>query len=236
MSRQPMAEVFGYPIDNDSPMARHHRTKQLCPFNNRVENCTKDKADDPLGVCSVFDGASKNPVITCPVRFRESWLVAQDAAKFFFEAGTHWTKLTEVRLHDKQGKSAGNIDLVLVSYGDEGEVTGFGAGEIQAVYISGNIRKPFAHFMEDPESRSKMDWQGQLHYPNPDFLSSSRKRLAPQLLFKGGILHGWGRKQVVVLDSAFYATLPTFPTVTSDKADLAWLIYDLVRSPVSNRY
>ncbi len=54
MRKQPMAEVFGFPIDNNSEAAIRNRKKRLCPFNNKVPNCTKDKAQDPLGVCSVL--------------------------------------------------------------------------------------------------------------------------------------------------------------------------------------
>jgi hypothetical protein len=236
MAKQPMSEVFGFPIDNDSVSAKRHVEKRLCPFNNKVPNCTKDKANAPLGVCSVFEGDQQRPVITCPVRFRENWLIAENAAEFFFEPGETWTSLTEVRLPDANGKSAGNIDLVMVSYDKNGQLLNFGTCEIQAVYISGNVRRPFEHFMEDPDSQRSMDWTGQLHYPRPDFLSSSRKRLAPQLLFKGGIVHSWGKKQAVVLDSAFFETLPPMPTVTREEADLVWLVYDLILNPETNTY
>jgi uncharacterized protein YdcH (DUF465 family) len=40
-----------------SAKANRHRTKRLCPFNNKVPNCTKDKAQNPLGVCNVFHGS-----------------------------------------------------------------------------------------------------------------------------------------------------------------------------------
>jgi len=43
------------------------------------------------------------------------------------------------------GRSAGNIDVVLVSYDNDGKVLDFGALEIQAVYISGNVRDPFEY-------------------------------------------------------------------------------------------
>ncbi|MFQ3662623.1 MAG: NotI family restriction endonuclease [Chloroflexaceae bacterium] len=52
--------------------------------------------------------------------------------------------------------------------------------EVQAVYISGNVRKPFSFFMHDPDR--DLDWSGQKDYPRPDDLSSSRKRLVPQLI------------------------------------------------------
>ena len=61
--------------------------------------------------------------------------------------------LTEVRLDDKNGKSAGNIDLVLVAYDSNGRILDFGALEVQAVYISRNVRKPFEHYMQDPARR-----------------------------------------------------------------------------------
>ncbi|MGO8756106.1 MAG: hypothetical protein ACLQHK_12850 [Gallionellaceae bacterium] len=45
----PLAEVFGFPTDNFSPEAKRARNSKLCPYNNKVPNCTKDKALDPLG-------------------------------------------------------------------------------------------------------------------------------------------------------------------------------------------
>lgn len=234
MPKQPLAEVFGFPIDNMTPEAQQHREKRLCPFNNRVPNCTKDKVSDPLGVCSVFDGDVIT--ITCPVRFRQNWRIVDDAAAFFFPKDTKWTTLTEVRLNDAHGKSAGNIDVVLVSYDDQGNIRDFGALEIQAVYISGTIRGAFAYYMADPPNRSHMDWSSHANYPRPDYLSSSRKRLAPQLIFKGGILHAWQKKQAVAVDSHFFATLPHLDEVPSDEAEIAWFVYDLVHDPTQNRY
>ena len=230
----PLAEVFGFPCNNHSEMATRHRLNRLCPFNNKVPNCTKDKANDPLGTCSVFhDGKA---VITCPIRFRQEWAIATDAANFFFKPNATWTSVTEVRLRDKNDGSAGNIDVVLVAYDDRGKITDFGALEVQAVYISGNVRRPFERFMESPEANWNMNWRTEVNYPHPDFLSSSRKRLAPQLLYKGGIIHAWGKKSAVALDSNFFATLPNLKEVSASKAEMAWLIYDLVFDQASNRY
>ena len=222
---QPLAEVFGHLVDDQSPKAIRYRSSRLCPFNNKVPNCTKDKAKNPLGVCSVFhDGI---PAITCPIRFREEWLITDDAASFFFGEGTAWSSLTEVRLNDANEKSAGNIDVVLVAYDDNGKIFDFGALEIQAVYISGNVRDPFEYYMKNPKAHAQMDWSTQPNYPRPDYLSSSRKRLAPQLLFKGGILHSWRKKTAVALNKSFFETLPPLKTVSKSKADISWLIYDL---------
>jgi len=230
----PLAEVFGFPISNFTKEAERFRRNKLCPFNNRVPSCTKDKAKNPLGVCSIFH--NDTPVITCPVRFRERWIVAENAADFFFEKGTHWTSVAEVNLTDKNGKSAGHIDLVLVAYDDRGCVTDFGTLEVQAVYISGNIRAPFEYYMGDTGKRQNLSWQGKPNYPKPDYLSSSRKRLIPQVLYKGGILKTWAKKQAVVLQKRFFQTLPKMPSVDVERADIAWLIYELKPEPEANRF
>lgn len=224
MEKQPLAEVFGYLINDNTDQANRFRSKRLCPFNNKVPNCTKDKAEHPLGVCSIYYG--KEPVITCPIRFRENWIITDDAASFFFDEKAKWSSLTEVRLNDIEGKSAGNIDVVLVAYDDSGKIYDFGALEIQAVYISGNVRNPFEFYMKNPAENTKMDWSTQSNYPRPDYLSSSRKRLAPQLMFKGGILKAWNKKTAVALNKGFYNTLPKLRTVPKEKADIAWFIYD----------
>lgn len=224
---QPLAEVFGYLITDQSTNANRYRSRRLCPFNNKVPNCTKDKAKNPLGVCSVFH--DDNLAITCPIRFREDWLITEDAASFFFDEGTNWSSLTEVRLNDKYGKSAGNIDVILVAYDDKDKVIDFGALEIQAVYISGNVRDPFEYYMKNPKAHAEMDWSTQPNYPRPDYLSSSRKRLAPQLLFKGGILHSWQKKTAVALNKSFFQTLPPLSKENKADADIAWFIYDLER-------
>lgn len=234
MPKHPLAEVFGFPTNNQSPDALRYREKRLCPFNNKVPNCTKDKANDPLGVCSVHEG--ETVAITCPIRFRQEWLIAEDAAAFFFPPDANWTSLVEVRLKDMHGQSAGNIDVVLVSYDERGRITNFGSCEVQAVYISGNVRAPFEYFMQDQVGRAEMDWTGRPNYPSPDYLSSSRKRLAPQLLFKGEILHVWGKKQAVVIHRGFFNSLPSMEEVDSGEADLAWIVYDLVHDSGKNTY
>ena len=148
MPNHPLAEVFGFPTDNLTEEADQHRRDRLCPFGNAVPNCTKTSLENPLGVCSVH-GANGETVITCPVRFQQSWRIASDAAGFFFPPGAAWTSLTEVRLKDSVGKSAGNIDIVLLSYDALGRIIDYGALEVQAVYISGNVSTPFQHERDD---------------------------------------------------------------------------------------
>ena len=179
------------------------REQAMCPFHNRFPNCTKDKADNPLGVCSVNHGDSK--VITCPSRFREDWMILHNAAEFLWPEGTRWTSLPEIRLTDASGQSAGNIDYVIVSYNSEGRITDFASIEVQGMYISGNLRNSFQEFIKHPTDDFK--WDGK-NFPRPDYLSSSRKRLIPQMLYKGGIFKAWNKKQCVVIQKSFFDTLP----------------------------
>ena len=231
-NNNPLAEVFGFPIINETIKSIRYRDKKLCPFNNKVPNCTKDKANDPLGVCSVFHNDS--PVIICPVRFREEWLIVENAAKFAFGEKVKWTSLSEIKLLDAKGQSAGNIDFVLVAYNDKGQLIDFSSLEVQGVYISGNLRNPFDSYINNPNSN--FDWTTGYNTPKPDYLSSSRKRLIPQMLYKGGIFHTWKKKQSVALQKVFFDTLPEMPTVKKDQADIAWFLYDLVIDKSVNQY
>jgi hypothetical protein len=221
---QPLAEVFGFPIDNQSERAIRYRENKLCPFNNIVSNCTKNSIEFPLGVCSL--NHKNKSVIICPIRFREDWNIISDAATFIFDDKSTWTHVGEVRLKDKFGKSAGNIDYVLVSYDDKGRVLDFGSLEVQAVYISGNLTGPFMAYLEKPTAG--FSWTQAFKYPKPDYLSSSRKRLIPQIIAKGSILKQWNKKQVVALQTAFFDTLPPLPEVVKSEADFAFFLYDLV--------
>jgi len=232
MPDHPLAEIFGFPAGNLSLEAERYRNNKLCPYNNKVASCTKDKAKDPLGVCSIYNGDMI--VITCPVRFRENWFIVEDAARFFFPPNTSWTSLQEIRLNDANGRSAGNIDFILVAYDEFGEVVDFGSLEVQAVYISGNVRRPFEYYMADRVNRKDMNWTST--NVRPDYLSSSRKRLVPQMIYKGGILKAWGKKQAVAIHEDFYSTLPSLPTVEPDQADIAWLVYSLGFNETTNRY
>lgn len=223
--KHPLAEVFGFPTRNLSAEANSHRAGKLCPYNNIVSTCTKTRKNDPLGVCSIFYDGSQT--VICPVRFRENWKICQDAADFFFPRARHWSFLKEVRIKEKSGKSAGNIDVVIVAHDEKGKVEDFGAVEVQAVYISGNINRPFQFYIKDPLRRADFDWTSETGYPGPDFLSSSRKRLVPQLAYKGKILRAWNKKLAVVIDRPFFETLPDLPRTSAAKGEICWLVYQL---------
>ena len=170
MNSNPLAEVFGFPISNQSKKADNFRANKLCPYCNIVPNCTKDKAQDPLGVCSIFHN---------------------------------------------------------------GGILDFASVEVQGVYISGNLRNAFNKYIENPAPDFR--WDGE-NYPHPDYLSSSRKRLIPQMLSKGGIFKSWGKKQCIVIQEEFFSTLPKLPAVNEDNADIAWFLYRLEHDPHTDSY
>jgi hypothetical protein len=221
---QPLGEVFGFPIENESERAKRYRVNKLCPFNNIVSSCTKNSIEFPLGVCSL--NHKNKQVIICPIRFREDWTIISDAADFIFDGKSAWTHIGEVRLNDKHGKSAGNIDYVLVSYDDKGRILDFGSLEVQAVYISGNMTGPFTSYLDN--QTPQFIWNQAFKYPKPDYLSSSRKRLIPQIIAKGSILKEWNKKQAVALQTSFYETLPLIPEFDKSESDFAFFLYDLI--------
>lgn len=130
--------------------------------------------------------------------------------------------------------SAGNIDYVLASIDvaqpgskvmTDYSVDAYAALEVQAVYISGNVSNPFQAYMGGPA------WDG-TNPPRPDWLSSSRKRLVPQLAWKGSILHAWGKPIAVCVQAAFWNTMPYLSAVTAPTnahQEVAWVILDLER-------
>ena len=222
---KPLNEVFGFDVRDQSVEAVRSRKNRLCPFNNDGSaNCTKDKAQDPLGVCSIVH--NNQTAVICPSRFRQDWVILDEASKFFFSPKTKWTSITEVRIKDSDGKAAGNIDVVLVSHDNDGRITDFGALEVQAVYVSGNVRNPFKSYISNPTGSVSRSWEEE-NPPRPDYLSSTRKRLAPQLLFKGGIVSSWGKKSAVVVDRGLFATIPRLKKVKKSEADLLWIVTDL---------
>ena len=152
MPNHPLAEVFGFPTDNLTADTGRPRRDWLGPFGNSVPNYPKTSIENPLGVCSVH-GSGGETVITCPVRFQEGWRIASDAAGFFFPPGAAWTSLTEVRLKDGAGKSAGNIDVVLLSYDALGRIIDYGALEVQVSFLGGSA---FASSTQNSLGRKKV--------------------------------------------------------------------------------
>lgn len=113
LNRRP-AEIFGYPVENQSAAAQDARQKHWCPFLE--ERCKKKSRliDFPFGVCSVeYDGIRT----ICPHRFEERGATAgvarvlEDIAVHYFGNTDNTVVFSEVRLPD-----VGNIDYVIVKH------------------------------------------------------------------------------------------------------------------------
>jgi len=127
----------------------------------------------------------------------------------------------------------------LVSYDDAGRITDFGSVEVQGVYISGNLTKPFKHFMENPDSRRNMDWTGQkkLSPPGLSFLVEETPRAADDL--QGRHPEGVGKKAGCRRSHEFYATLPALKPVDAgneSKRTLRGQLYRLQHDAAEDRY
>lgn len=229
---QPLSEVFGYPVDNNNREANRCRKLRLCPYNNCVPNCSKDKVENPLGVCSIYD--KDKAAIVCPVRFRQDWLIIEDASNLFFPSQTLWTTFTDIKLLDREGKSVGVLDFVLVSYDLKGNVKDFGVLSVQASYVTQSLRKPFEQFMDNPERYKVTEQKGRIPYV--DYTASIQRRLCPRLLFNGGILHAWQKKMAVAIDSQLYQNLPPFEEVPESLAELTWFVYEMVFDGQTNKF
>lgn len=236
MAEHPLSEVFGYPYDDFRDVAKQHRQEKLCPYNNIVKYCTKDRKADPLGVCSMDEGVG--PIIICPTRFKESWRIIDDAKPFLLPYANKVDFVTEPTLKDAGGNTVGKIDIVLVEHDKSGKVLDFAPLEVQSVYITGNIRNPFAYYLEDPHKRHDHPWEGD-NYPRPDWLSSV-KRLIHQITAKGTIIiNAWGKKIGIAIQHQFFESFPLFstiPEVSNDEADCAWFLYDLTWDSQTSLY
>lgn len=225
----PMVEVFGYPPGNFSDAAVAARASKHCPFKDGP--CTKVSVKDPLGVCSIWD--SGRIVVTCPVRFRQDGQFLDDLRTLFFRPGESVRALAEKTLRDAAGRPIGNSDFLLQSQHDPSRLVFV---EMQGTYISGAIGAAFRWYMEDPTNHALGKWPKK-SWPRADFLSSSRKRLFPQLVAKGNAtVSTWGKTQAVVVDRPFFDAMrgADLPTARPEAANLVWLIYR-VEPGVDNR-
>lgn len=244
--RFPLNEVFGFPTDNHSDEAIRHRKEKLCPFSDYLVECNKTNAGQVIGTCSNQHKGTK--YIVCPHRMEEDNLLFEDAAREALGENAEYEVLKEVRLQYEDGSSVGNIDFVVVD-ASQGEVRDFASLEVQTVYTSGNSSRPVNHFMENPKEREYFDWrakveeinsdesQGNTSYVTPDWKSSHRKRLVPQVLQKGRILSDWGVTQVIATQGALFNDLgKEFQEVAPDQSDFIWLLYDVELDERQNVY
>ena len=244
--RFPLNEVLGFPTDNHSDEAVRHRKQQLCPFSDYLTECNKTNAGQVIGTCSNQHRGVE--YIVCPHRMEENNLIFEDAATQALDGKGEYDLLKEVRLQYEDGGSVGDIDFVLVRT-EDGKIQDFTSLEVQSVYTSGNSSRPVNHFLENPKERGYFDWraeveeinkdesQGNTSYVIPDWKSSHRKRLVPQVLQKGRILSNWGVSQVIATQTALFNDMgKELEEVEATDSTLIWLLYDIVLDEEKNVY
>ncbi|WP_349903677.1 NotI family restriction endonuclease [Parafrigoribacterium humi] len=211
-----------------------------CPFLSELRPgslCTKKG-----GVCSIrqYDGGTpptivdSQPTVLCPNRFlefRNDETLFSYIAREFFGVSEGAKVIKEIPFLQKEtldgeerGAKAGRIDWIVVPTPDSDltakDMTWI-AIETQGVYFSGDAIWPDIQAYKDhPET---------LRFPvgrrRPDFRSSGAKRLAPQLDAKAPVMNRWGRKVVVVVDSAFFAEMGNLTQTTDfDNAEIVWVV------------
>jgi hypothetical protein len=219
-----VAEIFGYDIADQSEAAWTARNSKHCRFRNSP--CTKSSKTDPLGICSLSNG--NRAAALCPVRFLERDQIFKDAALIAFGAGATFGIFPEIRILEiapkaegERSQKIGKVDF-LIGRIENGKVTDFAAVEIQAAYFSGTSLKPaFHHYLDH------RNFDGHVTTRRPDFRSCAQKRLVPQLQLKIPVFRRWGKKFFVVVDSEFFASLPSFPKTTQSNSELTWLTYPI---------
>lgn len=221
-----ISEIFGHGIGDHSDRAWRDREARLCRF--RDGPCNKSSTTDPIGICSVSDGA--NAASLCPARFLEGGNIFRDAAQIAFGSSSSFSIFPEIRILQVPDpkipgslKKIGKVDFVLGKIDTE-VVTDFCAVEVQAAYFSGTeTRSLLKYFI------AQRNFGTHTTFRRPDFRSSAQKRQIPQLQLKVPVFRRWGKKFFVVVDSQFYHSLPEFKSTTPANSELTWLVYSLAR-------
>lgn len=195
MPEFPVAELFGFPTDDTSDVARHFRDGQLCPFLDAP--CVKKSEGMRLGTCSMRrrDG---DPIVICPKRFAENGeelpgIIAREA-----EPPHELTVVPEVRV----GR-LGRMDWLLARLDDNGYPVGAIYGvEAQAVDTTGSLRPYVEAFL------AGHDWQA-IEHPHGINWRNVYKRIVPQLLAKGRLFEAQNSRLYVVMQDLLVNYLKT---------------------------
>lgn len=239
-SRYGPGELYGLDVcaltaERLRELARTSNRDMECPFRASMAGKPNTKCSKERGVCSlrkfVQDGdggvtPEGDPVTTCPNRFQESGMIVSWVGETLLETSTP-AVISELPFlmgaadRDTLTKEAvGKIDQVLVN--QEGPFLRWCALEMQADYFSGGSTSN--------DFRVLREWRGPgMPFPTvlrrPDFRSSGRKRLMPQLQIKVPTISRWGRKMAVVVDRAFWRSLGEMREVSDvSNCDIAWFV------------
>ena len=196
------AEIFGYPLANQSAQAQQVRGQHLCPFRNVPCDKKSRLLDVPFGVCSVQARAGTQ--VICPRRFDEGGNLAgvprvlEDVAMHYFGDTNNIVVFAETRM-----PNVGNIDFVIVKHrAMRPEIDDFVAVEIQADSTTGTgeLVRAFQEFTSDGHMADR-------HYRFGANTYDSIKRAVTQLMNKGMVYEKWRTKCYWVIQEYIYANL-----------------------------
>jgi len=196
------AEIFGYPIGNQSEEAQDVRERHWCPFVDRRCNKKSRLIDFPFGVCSVEYGGEIHAI--CPRRFEEQGTVEgvsrvlEDIALHSFGDFNNTIVFSEVRL-----PNVGSIDYVLVRHKPmKPEVEDFVPIEFQSdsTTSTGGLVQSIRDFFEGHDVQEQTYKFGMNTY-------DSIKRAIIQLMNKGIVYETWDTKCYWVIQEYIYANL-----------------------------
>ena len=196
------AEIFGYPISNQTSAAKASREKHWCPFQD-IE-CTKKsrRLKVPFGVCSAEHGGEVYAI--CPHRFDERGSVdgvskaLEDIARNYFGDLNNLMIFSEVKL-----PSGGIIDHVILRHRPlRPKVEDFVAVEFQSNSTTGTgaLVKGMEDFLDGQDISARSYKFGMNTY-------DSIKRTVAQLMNKGVVYENWGTKCYWVIQEYFYENL-----------------------------
>jgi len=223
-------------IRKECPFRSYSHPIMYCNKKGGVCSLVLYEIDENKNVCIP---AGANLVTTCPNRFYQDGMIFREIGSELLENENpiilnEFSFLMENPKSEREDRDAiGKIDTILLSEKD-GEIVGWCALEMQAVYFSGDsMSLDFKQLAAD---------QSDLPFPvgqrRPDFRSSGPKRLMPQLQIKIPTLRRWGKKMAVVVDEEFFSSLgPMSEANHVSNADIIWYMvnYDISRSPVVTR-
>jgi hypothetical protein len=196
------AEIFGYPIGNQSDEAQVIRQKYQCPFVDKECNKKSRLIDYPFGVCSVEHHGKIYAV--CPRRFEEQGAIEkipralEDIALHYFDDFNNVIPFPEIKL-----PNVGTIDYVLVRHKPmKAEVDDFVTVEFQTDSTTGTGK--LVQGMRDFVAGH--DVQGQAYQFGMNTYDTI-KRSMTQLLNKGIVYEAWGIKCYWVIQEYIYANL-----------------------------
>jgi hypothetical protein len=223
-----IAELYGYGPTDESAQAREARDSRYCPFIERP--CTKTFNDNTSnGVCTLLQ-KSAGPVICCPNRlYSDGYGVLRDIAvsafgedvrlagptnlealgsghKIVVVFGRWWGKELSLPGRGRDGKG-GFVDWVLALVDDRGELMEFVAVEIQSMDTTGSYKALRNAYMAGNGYQSVsagINWRNVF------------KRILPQLIYKGHILH---REKLCKSGLFFVCPSPVYRKIMAELSD-----------------